>query len=109
MIAKCFINIKEKEIFPLWRLNKYELIDSCSKKARANSRGSSFNNKENSKEDYLGYKANEQIFDKLIITEIFSKTSCSESEDAQQSIVTAFAEILWIIQKEPDENCLFWV
>ena len=59
------------------------------------------------KKDELVYKTNEQIFDNLNITKIFSESSCSEWEDVQQSIVTALTDIFWITQEEPDGNSLF--
>ena len=63
--------------------------------------------KKSSKENYLVYKTNQNIFANLIIIEIFSELSCSELEDAQQFIVTKLTEKFWIIKEEPDLNYLF--
>ena len=45
--------------------------------------------------------------DILVIAEIFSKLSCSKSEEVQLFIITALSDIFRIIQEEPNGNCLF--
>ena len=44
--------------------------------------------------------------DNLVITESFRESSCSESEDVQESIVAALIDLFWIIKEESDGNCL---